>query len=147
MAEGVGDLGQTIERIVIEGGDRIVGRYRIVLLRLRLDVAVVAGWPRAIVGVTGDRGVGGVQFGGQTAQAIEHAVFALHDSIARIEHFFLGAVAHQVQGVDELVAGGISDLNQAMGGVVGFRSYRLSDVAGRALQRFQPRFPILLLGA
>ena len=84
-----------------------------------------------------------------TAQAIEHAVFTLHDCIARIEHFLFGAVAHEIQRIDQLVAGGVGDLSQAMGGVVGvgFRSYYPGDVAGLGWQRVQPRFPILLLGA
>ena len=59
--QGVGDLGQSIERIVIEAGDGVVGRYRIVPLRLRLEFAVV------VVGVAGNRGIGGVQLGGEAA--------------------------------------------------------------------------------
>lgn len=44
---------------------------------------------------------------------------ALHDVIARTEHFLFGAIAHQVQGLGELIAGGVADLNQAVGGIVG----------------------------
>jgi hypothetical protein len=42
-----------------------------------------------------------------------------HDVIARIEYFVLGAVAHQVQRMHQLVAGGVADLCQPMRGVVG----------------------------
>ena len=61
------DLGQSIQRIVVEAGDRIIRCYGIVFLGLRLEIAVVAGWPRAIVGVAGNGGIRGVELGGEAA--------------------------------------------------------------------------------